>query len=226
MSIFSLSQTAADAVFGYANVALIVGAALVFLGTIGVIWSSGIRERYANERVSRNEAETAIAKADAAKAQENAATANERTEILREENLATQRELERERIERLRLEANIAPRRLSKEQRSTLVSELRSGPQPITIEFTRLGDLEASMYADAILAALGSADVKSSINNVGVQAPPKYGVQILLKKSSPKATTIKYAFEKARIPAEFSFRDTGVFDAKILVGLRPLGANQ
>jgi hypothetical protein len=226
MSIFSLSQTSADSVFGYSNVALIVGAALVFLGTIGVIWSSGIRERYANERISKNEAETAIAKANAAKAEENAAAANERTEVLREENLATQRELERERLERVRLEAKIAPRRLSQEQRSTLVNELKSGPQPITIEFTRLGDLEASMYADAILTALGSAGVKGVVNNVGVQAPPRYGVHILVNSKSPKAMTIKDAFEKARIPAEISFADTGTFDAKILVGLRPLGANQ
>jgi len=52
MSIFNLSQAAADAIFGYANVAMMIGAAIVLIGTIGAIWSGGIRERYANERIS------------------------------------------------------------------------------------------------------------------------------------------------------------------------------
>lgn len=226
MSIFDLSQPLADTLFGWSNVTLTVGAFLVLVGTIGVFWTGGIRERYADERISKNEAETAAARATAALANENAASANERTEVLRQSNIEVQRQLEKERMDRLRLEASIAPRRLSDSQRLSLVSGLQAAPQPLAIEFTLIGDQEATQYGNAIGAVLEAAKVQGQLVQIGAMAPPRYGVTLTLKKDSQKSLAIKAAFDKAQIPVSISFADIGTFDAKILVGLRPLGPHQ
>ena len=65
---FNVSLPVADAVFTWANVVLVVGAVLALVGTAAVFWSTGIRERYADERIAANEAETAKAKAETARA--------------------------------------------------------------------------------------------------------------------------------------------------------------
>ena len=66
----------ANSLYHSANIILILGAFLVLLGTIVAIWSGGIRERFADERLSNNEAETERAKADAAQANARAAEVN------------------------------------------------------------------------------------------------------------------------------------------------------
>lgn len=222
MNLFNISQPLADDLFGWSNVFLIVGAFLVFFGTIGVVWTGGIRERYADERISKNEAETASAKSAAAVANESAASANERTEQLRQTNLEVQRQLERERAERLHLEASIAPRRVSDKQRLSLISALRVA-SPLQIHFIRLEDQEAFIYASAIVLALQDAHVQLSMETYALVTPPTFGVEITLPNENQKSLAIRAAFEKAGIPAAFSFGDTGTYDARISVGLRPLG---
>lgn len=226
MSVFDITQTLADALFGWSNAALTAGAFLVLVGTVGVFWTGGIRERYADERISNNEAETATARATAALANARAANANERTEVLRQSNLDVQRQLEKERMERLRLEASIAPRHLSDGQRSSFVSTLLAAPQPLQISFTVIGDQEAAAFGEAILAALEAARVQGNMKHIGMMAPPVYGVLLTLRNGDQKSLLIMAAFEKAQIPVIVSFADIGAFDAKILVGLRPLGPHQ
>jgi hypothetical protein len=65
---FHISSDTADRIFNLANILLIVGAVFALVGTITTIWTSGIRENYANERISKNELETAQANAQAAQA--------------------------------------------------------------------------------------------------------------------------------------------------------------
>lgn len=237
LEIFSLSQSHADLIFKVSNIGLIVGALFVFLGTIGTIWSGAIRERYSDERTARNEAETATAKATAASANEraasaneraataneNAAVANERTEELKKSNLQLQTELEKERTERLRLEASIAPRQISEQQRGVLIAALRAAPQPISVQVTLIGDEESANYGKSLVDALGAAGVQGQANRIGMTAPPQYGVSLKLEKNRPKSQSIKAAFERAHIPVNISFGETGAFDAVIFVGLRPLG---
>jgi hypothetical protein len=105
-----LSLPTANALFGLSNIALIIGGVLVLIGTVGVFWTTGIRDRYAEERISSNEAQTAMAN-------EGAAKANERASELA-------KEAEHERLERLQLEAEIAPRRLTREQREAIATVL------------------------------------------------------------------------------------------------------
>ncbi len=64
------------------------------------------------------------------------------------------------------------------------------------------------------------------MNRIGMMAPPPYGVSLTLRNGSPKSLAIKAAFESAQIPVTSSFADIGTFDAKVLVGLRPLGPYQ
>jgi hypothetical protein len=233
MSVSNISQATADLWFNVANQAVIIGSFVAVIGTLGAYWTSKIREdyanereRYSNERISKNESETATAKATAAVANESAAKANERAELLRQSNLEVQRQLEKERIERLRLEASIAPRRLSDGQRSVLISALRAAPQKLQIDFEVIGDQEATAFGESILSALNEAGVQGSANRIGMNAIPVYGVVLTLSEGNQKSLSIRTAFEKAKIPAVVTFSNVGRFDAKILVGLRPLGSPQ
>jgi hypothetical protein len=107
-SLFNLSQHAADEVFGWANVTLVMGSMLVLAGTAVAIWASGIREQYANERISKNEAETADANKRAAEANAELALTNER--VMTERRLTAN-----ERWRLSRLEAAVLPRALTPE---------------------------------------------------------------------------------------------------------------
>jgi len=105
--IFDLSQEMADSIFGLSNVALTIGAALVLVGTVGVFWSGGIRDKYSDERISSNEAKTAQAVAEAAQANQRA---------------------EQERLARVKIEERLAPRSLTTEQEAGLRSQLSQFP--------------------------------------------------------------------------------------------------
>lgn len=100
---FDLSQEMADGVFGLSNIALTIGAALVLIGTVGVFWSGGIRDKYADERIASNEAKTARAVAEAAKANQRA---------------------EEERLARVKIEERLAPRSLTAAQETDLQNRL------------------------------------------------------------------------------------------------------
>jgi hypothetical protein len=97
-----ISSSLADRLFAISNVVLVLGAAAVLVGTIGAIIMSGVREQFANERISANETATAQARADSDLANARAAEAN--------------RAAEQERLARVKLEAKLAPRSLTTDQ--------------------------------------------------------------------------------------------------------------
>ncbi|KAB2833282.1 MAG: hypothetical protein F9K48_08760, partial [Candidatus Brocadia sp.] len=68
-----ISSNSANLIYSISGVILAIGAVMTLLGTIGAIWSGGVRDQYSNERTAANEALTAQANADAAKASEKAA---------------------------------------------------------------------------------------------------------------------------------------------------------
>ena len=92
--------------------------ALTFVATVLVFWTTGIRDRYADERITANEALTAQAKAEAAQAQKLTAS-------IETENLRLLTRLEEERAARLVLEKSIVPRRLTSDQKDYLSNSLR-----------------------------------------------------------------------------------------------------
>jgi hypothetical protein len=59
-----ISSEWVDRLFAVSSMVLILGAALVLIGTIATIVMSGIREQFSSERISANEAATASAVAD------------------------------------------------------------------------------------------------------------------------------------------------------------------
>lgn len=141
---WDISSSAADSLFAWSNIILIVGATLVLIGTIGSVKLASIREYFSDLRISDNERATTEAIAEAASAKAASAEANARAES--------------ERLERVRLEARIAPRRLSSQQKETIASALTNVPRPPTIAIvSRLLDTEGNDFADDISTTLTSA---------------------------------------------------------------------
>src|SRR5665213_2026704 len=62
----------ATAFYNFAMVALILGALITIVATIGLIWSSGMKSRYADEHLANAFTRQEQAKAEAAKANERA----------------------------------------------------------------------------------------------------------------------------------------------------------
>lgn len=66
MDISNISESAANTIFSWAHILLIVGGALVLFGTAAAFWSGGVRENYSNERIAFNKNQAEHAKAEAA----------------------------------------------------------------------------------------------------------------------------------------------------------------
>lgn len=113
-----MTSSTADAIFNWANIVLVIGGIITVGATVLIFWITGVRERYADERLAANEMMTAKANADAASAR--ALTAS-----IENENIRLQTKLEEERVARLLLEARISPRRLTSEHKDRLVLALQ-----------------------------------------------------------------------------------------------------
>jgi hypothetical protein len=193
MSLFDFSRATSDMLFGWSNVTLIIGAALVLIGTIGVIWTGGIRQRYADERISENEAKTAQAVSDASKA-------NVRTAEFEVKTKEAQLNLERERVARLKLEAKLKPRGINQEDRQKLLIELRHAPNGCVFVVPKVFDEEAEDYAAQIASAL--KDAGYTIEQWKGARPFSFGRSgafIWVKdisKPPPHAAAIQHAFKE------------------------------
>jgi hypothetical protein len=232
---FNLSQGAADAMFGWANIILIVGAALVLIGTMGAIWTGGIRERYAAERRSTNEAKTAQALADAAKAnaisesaKAESARANERTAEFEVKSQAAKIELERERIARLKLEERLRPRGITPAERQTLLSLLKAAPKGRVLVVPKTFDEEAESYAAAIQGVL--RDAGYTIEALKGQRPMSLGTAGAFiwvrdfSKPPPHAAEIQHAFKEIGVTLPGYANPEIVSDADVVligVGVKP-----
>jgi len=75
---WEISAPLADRLFALSNAVLILGAAMVLIGTIGTIVLSGVREQFSNTRISDNETKTAQAVAESDIAKKDTADANAR----------------------------------------------------------------------------------------------------------------------------------------------------
>src|SRR5258708_22022352 len=86
------SPESASLWFDIFNVVLFSGALLVTIGTWGTIKTAGIKERFSDERIAANEAETKRAIADSDSAKEAAAKANEHLAVLNNDTARLQAE--------------------------------------------------------------------------------------------------------------------------------------
>lgn len=144
-----VSSSLADSLFGWANVVLIVGAALVLIGTIGSIKLAAVREHFSDVRISDNERETktAIAESDVAKA--DAAKANVLAAEL--EKAAADARLETE-----KLKSVVAWRTISLENQAAIEKVLSAKPGSVNLRWQD-GDPEALFLAIQISSVLGRA---------------------------------------------------------------------
>jgi hypothetical protein len=140
ISIFALSSQAADRLYGIANIALIVGALIVLVGTILAIWTSGVRERYADIRISNNEAETESARRDAAQAIERAASLEKDAQDVRkqvaqsnESAAIAQKDAEQSRLAQEELKAQVSWRTISAGVASQMIVSLSASPSEVHI---------------------------------------------------------------------------------------------
>lgn len=200
---FNLSQTAADGMFGWSNVFLVIGAALVLVGTIGIVWSSGIREKYADERISKNEADTARANADAAQANAKAAEA--------ELTLAKYR----------------APWKLDSATYKVLVEALSIAPKGRVIVKPNFVDMQATSMAKDITRAFTEAGF-SGVGDapLDVISMDRTGLVVAVRdaKQQPKhINLILRALANTDIPVESGYADwvPDLDTVVILVGIRP-----
>lgn len=205
---FNISQDTADSIYTYSNIALIIGAIITVIATIGVFYSGGIRERYSNERIASNERLTAAAQAEAAIANENAAKASES---------AAQSNLKAAEVERQNTELRIkfANRRIDEKQYDILVEELRKNPSPFNIE--TMSDPESGLYAADIVRVLTAANwtVERKTFPLGVIW---HGI-IIYQTNDPAASHLADALKKAGIQFHIGteFRDK----VTIMVGGKP-----
>ena len=168
---FDLSPDAADGIFNLAAIALIVGAALVLMGAIAALWTSGIKERYTNERVSKSDADTAAANATAERA---------RADYARASLLA-----EQETVARLRLEARLADRTLTPEQQTRLVDQM-SPFRGQTVDVVILNDSSETLnFGNAIVACLERAGLAMNVARVNARGTAARGVLIGVRDGSP-----------------------------------------
>jgi hypothetical protein len=175
VDMFNLSQKAADTAFSVFNILSIIGAALVFVSVIRIFWSSGIRERFSDERIARNEKETAQANERAANAELETAKARLATEQLRQQ---------------------IASRTLAPQQAQKLTAALKAvRTQLPKIRIDLLGDREAHTYGVQIVNAIESAGIQAEVIVTGSLGHPLYGLTL----SDDKNGHVQRAFVNAGI---------------------------
>jgi hypothetical protein len=208
-----LSLPAADALFGWSNATLILGAALVLGGTVGAIWASKVRDHFADLRISHNEAETATAQANAATANEGAARANEE---------AAKAKLETETIK-----ARLAWRTLTPDQIQNLKEHLDGQPSSVTLAYTA-NDPESLFLAIQMSQAFEAR---------GWTIRPQsrsYGSRIIFEISIPgpenSATMrVRSAFSAVGIPyrtaavppPDMMFGPTEASEVTVMIGSKP-----
>ena len=191
----SFSAARAAWLYNVANAMLIVSLVGGLVATFLIVWMGNLKERNASAEASH--LKERIAGADARAAEAN-------------------RMAEQERLARVRIEAGLASRRLSSDQTSRFVSALIAAKGTIQgVDITLLGDEEAHAFGLELARAIQSAGVPVDITQVGVMAPPRYG---LLVMDTP-AGALKAVLDAADVPAQYTSATRAV--PSILVGLKP-----
>jgi hypothetical protein len=172
-------------------------AVLVVVATTGVIIS---QKRDATAASNEFERYKVDAGERIAGAEERAAEAN--------------RTAEGERLARVKLEAQLAGRRLTDEQKAKLASALaamRSQLPSITV--MRLGDKEAHEYATDFIRVIHGVGIPVSIEDIGNILPPRYGIE--------STSDLRTSFEKAELKLTRVFGENeGYPSPRILIGLK------
>ena len=142
-----ISAELAEKVFSWANWFLVGALVVGMLATFAIIVSGNIKEGYLKRGIAE-------ASARASEADARAAEAN--------------RKAEEERLERLTLEAKIAPRRLSADQRRAIAAALKSFSGRKVMVKSYAQDVEAAILGKQIIESLKFANIDVSDNTLSV----------------------------------------------------------
>ena len=188
----------------------LLGAALLFLA---VVANRPLKRMLEHERlelearVAEAQRGSDEANAQAALAKERAAQANERAE--------------QERLARIRIEERLAGRHISSEDHRKFVGVLKEHPG--TVDFTKIGDLEAGKFADEILRIFQEAKWKVITNYTGTFSPPLYGVDCKVD-STPSGQALAKVLKQlptASVRVVNSNPQEPDIHGQVVVGLKP-----
>ncbi|HHG3093077.1 TPA: hypothetical protein ACPVXD_003285 [Vibrio parahaemolyticus] len=211
MTFIEITEQTANKINSIANWITIIGAALVLIGTIAVVWSSGVKEQFSNEKILNNKTIAEVAGAEAAKANAEAEKAREHAAYL-------SKEAEQAKLEQQRLKAQLAWRRLSRQQYQLLYDKL-NGNISSKVWVTFVGtDPESTLYREDINSALLASDIKTSYFSGYEMA---VGLKIVGPPSKEKDILIN-AFKDAGLIFEV-LEESGFADKhlQVLVGSKP-----
>ena len=172
----------ATAFYNFAMVALILGALITIVATIGLIWSSGMKSRYADEHLANAFTRQEQAKAEAAKANERAAEL-----LLRAQQV--QLDQEKTHLELAHVRAVSEPRRISSEQRAKIIKALLGHPMAINL-LSPGNDPEAKQFAADLTATLRAAGLTVNVAT-SVLFIPMHGLGMTM--SSSETNSVLYA---------------------------------
>lgn len=191
----------------------LVGALLLFVTVVAnkplkrILADEARKEREESERERLAlQAKIAEAKKASDEANERAALANERAEL--------------ERLARIRIEERLAARRIEAEELHSLADCLKPYAGT-TVIVTKIGDLEASQFADDLIKMFSEAKWRVQMKYVGTMSPPVYGLQYMVD-DSPAGKAVGRALSglpTATVRAGEYLPSAG--HAAILVGLKP-----
>jgi hypothetical protein len=201
-----------------------LGVAVAIAGILAFVLSSRLSDRKdAAFAKFQEESKVSIAASDAraAEALAGAAAANERAGRVELEAVQQRERAAVAELQLLELKQRLAPRRLSSPQREAIISTARQPGQPI-LEVLRLGDAEDKQLADDLIDAFGKAGWTIRVTDVGLMAPPIYGLlynPAHAHPSSGSGDVLSDALKKARLRFE---QGRPLPNPKIAVGLKPI----
>jgi len=238
----------ADSVNSWANGLLVASLIFGVIATYAIVVSGNIKEKVFKRELSKTNADAEKAKADAANASSKAADANLRAQVIERDNIVLRNDLEKTIIEAdtekqklaktqievadskrkqaeaekslEELRAKLRARSITAEQREILVHQLA----PLAggrIKVVRLGDKEASEYADQIISVFREAGLAVDIMNIGVLGPPQYGIIVTPAPPSVGVSAFIAALNKSKTSYKTGSIPGAANQFGILVGLKP-----
>lgn len=161
LPMLDVSENLANSWFSIANIMLMIGALLALAGTIGTVWLSGVREKYADAKNLANIAATAKANAEAAKANERAAHLEKEAADARleQQKLAKELQAARDRAEeahKIARQAEIKqrPRGFSSEQRAAFIDFMKDKPKGKVRVIAQSQSGDAPLFSQSLCSLL------------------------------------------------------------------------
>ena len=195
MSIWEISLSLANKLYNTANVFLLIGTVLTAASTVIVLWTAGVRDKYASIEIAQAHASSEQAKGTAASAEAAAALAQQRTGELAV--LA-----EQERLKSLRLQEQLAWRVLDQAQVNILSSILSTRKGSIHVYWIS-GDNESWYYAFQIASVFHKSGWETQMDAALISFSLAFGV-VIPDASAPDTQYVRNAFEQAHIEFDVS----------------------